>query len=197
MNVLCYFGEEGTLLLGIPHTVEWSIKAMPSDGGSVLTLQLEGDQNIPLFNGNPINLAGYTVEIKDFNTARLEISETELNVNITHPYSDIRYYEAVKLPGDVTEVEEKSEHRPSLCVDRTAHYKWCQILKYLEERLGAVTVASWFDDALVTELTADTLRIEVGSNFRYEIIQRRCVNLIQDALKELFSLDAKVEVYSV
>lgn len=91
-------------------------------------------------------------------------------------------------------MEEKSEHRPSLCVDRTAHYKWCQILKYLEERLGAVTVASWFDDAMVTDFTENTLRIEVGSDFRCEIIKRRCMDHLQNALKDVFESKAAVEV---
>lgn len=142
MNVLCCFREEESILLGIPNTAEWSIKATPNGGGSVLTLQLNGDKDILLFSGNPVNLSGHTIEIKDFSTACTDVSESALNVNITYPHDGIRYYEAVTLPGGEAETKTISEDGQKPYTDRTAHYKWSLILKYLEDRLGTVTVES-------------------------------------------------------
>ena len=74
-------------------------------------------------------------------------------------------------------------------------YVWAKILNHMEERLGAVTVSAWFDDAEVVELTEEHLILYSASDFRREIIQRRCTEYIQDALKEIFSSDAKLIVF--
>ncbi len=75
-------------------------------------------------------------------------------------------------------------------------YVWAKVLNHMEERLGSVTVAAWFDDAEVVELTEDNLILYTASDFRREIIQRRCTEYIHDALKEIFNSDAKVMVFS-
>ena len=74
-------------------------------------------------------------------------------------------------------------------------YVWAKVLNYLEERLTAVTVSAWFDDAEVVELTEEHLIIFSASDFRREIIRRRCTSYIQDALKEIFNSDAKLLVF--
>jgi len=74
-------------------------------------------------------------------------------------------------------------------------YVWAKIINYLEERLSAVTVSAWFDDAEVVELNEEHLIIYSASDFRREIIRRRCTQYIQDALKEIFSSDAKLIVF--
>ena len=74
-------------------------------------------------------------------------------------------------------------------------YVWAKVLSHMEERLGAVTVSAWFDDAEVVELTEDHLILYSSSDFRREIIRRRCTEYIQDALKEIFSSDAKLIVF--
>ena len=74
-------------------------------------------------------------------------------------------------------------------------YVWAKVLSYLEERLSAVTVSTWFDDAEVVELTEENLILYSPNDFRREIIQRRCTQHIQDALKELFNSDAKLLVF--
>lgn len=74
-------------------------------------------------------------------------------------------------------------------------YVWAKVLSHMEERLGAVTVSAWFDDAEIVELSEDKLILYSPSDFRREIIRRRCTEYIQDALKELFSSDAKLVVY--
>ena len=74
-------------------------------------------------------------------------------------------------------------------------YVWAKIINYLEERLSAVTVSAWFDDAEVVELNEEHLILFSASDFRREIIRRRCTDYIQDALKEIFNSDAKLIVF--
>ena len=74
-------------------------------------------------------------------------------------------------------------------------YVWAKVLIYLEERLTAVTVSTWFDDAEVVELNEEHLILYSPSDFRREIIRRRCTQYIQDALKEIFNSDAKLIVF--
>ncbi len=74
-------------------------------------------------------------------------------------------------------------------------YVWAKVINYLEERLTAVTVSAWFDDAEVVELNEEQLILYSASDFRREIIRRRCTDYIQDALKEIFNSDAKVVVF--
>ena len=74
-------------------------------------------------------------------------------------------------------------------------YVWAKILSNLEERLGAVTVSSWFDDAEVIELNDENLILYSPSDFRRDIIRMRCVDYIQTALKEIFDSDAKLLVF--
>ena len=74
-------------------------------------------------------------------------------------------------------------------------YVWAKVLSHMEERLGAVTVSAWFDDAEIVELNEDNLILYSPSDFRREIIRRRCTSYIQDALKEIFNSDAKLLVF--
>ena len=74
-------------------------------------------------------------------------------------------------------------------------FVWAKIISYLEERLSAVTVSAWFDDAEVLELNEEHLIIYSPSDFRRELIHRRCTGYIQDALKEIFNSDAKLIVF--
>ena len=74
-------------------------------------------------------------------------------------------------------------------------YVWAKVLNYIEERLGAVTISAWFDDAEVVELNEDNLILYSPSDFRREIIRRRCTDHIQDALKDIFNSDAKLLVF--
>ena len=74
-------------------------------------------------------------------------------------------------------------------------YVWAKVLIQLEDRLGAVTISSWFDDAEVVELNDENLILYSPSDFRRDIIRRRCTEYIQDALKEIFNSDAKLIVF--
>ena len=57
-----------------------------------------------------------------------------------------------------------------------------------------MTVSAWLDDTTVTEFTEETLKIKAGSDFRCEVVKRRCLNHIQKALLELFDYRANIEV---
>ncbi len=74
-------------------------------------------------------------------------------------------------------------------------YVWAKVLSHMEERLGAVTISAWFDDAEVVELNEEHLILYSPSDFRREIIRRRCTDYIHDALKEIFNSDAKLLVF--
>ena len=73
-------------------------------------------------------------------------------------------------------------------------YVWAKVLSHMEERLGAVTVSAWFDDAEVVELNENNLILSSPSDFRRDIIRSRCTDYIQDALKEVFNSDARLLV---
>ena len=74
-------------------------------------------------------------------------------------------------------------------------YVWAKVVNHMENRLGAVTVSTWFDDAEVVELNDEQLIIYSATEFRQDFIRRRCTEYIQDALKEIFHSDAKLVVY--
>ena len=74
-------------------------------------------------------------------------------------------------------------------------YVWAKVLSYMEERLSSITVSAWFDDAEVVELSENNLILYSPSDFRRDIIRRRCTDYIQDALKEIFNSDAKLLVF--
>ncbi len=74
-------------------------------------------------------------------------------------------------------------------------YVWAKVLGYMEEQLGSVTISTWFDDAEVVELTEDHLILYSPSDFRREIISRRCAPYIHEALKTIFESDARLLVF--
>ena len=74
-------------------------------------------------------------------------------------------------------------------------YVWAKVLSHMEERLGAVTVSAWFDDAEIVDLTEEHLILYSASDFRRGVIRSRCTDYVQEALKELFGSDAKLLVF--
>ena len=74
-------------------------------------------------------------------------------------------------------------------------YVWAKILGHLEATLGTVIVSNSFDDAEVVELNEEQLILYSPSEFRVEVIRRRYVQIIEDALKEIFDSNAKVIVF--
>ena len=74
-------------------------------------------------------------------------------------------------------------------------YVWAKVVMHMEEHLDPVIVSSWLDDAEVVELNEENLILYSASDFRREIIRRRCPDYIHDALKEIFNSDAKLLVF--
>ena len=74
-------------------------------------------------------------------------------------------------------------------------YVWAKIINYLEERLTPETVSAWFDDAEVVELNEEHLILYSPSDFRRELIRRRCTDYIQDALNVIFASNARLVVF--
>ena len=74
-------------------------------------------------------------------------------------------------------------------------YVWAKIINYLEDQLSDATVSACFDDAEVIELTDEHLILYSASDFRCDLIRRRCTGHVQDALKEIFNSDAKLIVF--
>ncbi len=74
-------------------------------------------------------------------------------------------------------------------------YVWAKIVSHMEERLGALTVSTWFDDAEVIALTEEQLILYSPTEFRQDFIRRRYTDYIQDALKDIFNSDAKLVVF--
>ena len=56
----------------------------------------------------------------------------------------------------------------------SAAYVWAKVLRYVEDRLGAIVVSSWLDDAEVIELNEKQLILYSPSDFRQETIRRNC-----------------------
>lgn len=76
----------------------------------------------------------------------------------------------------------------------SAWYVWSEVLWYMKERLSEETVTAWFDEVEVESLTQDKLVVSTSSEFRCEIIRRRCVPFIQDAFKEHYRAEIEVVV---
>ena len=76
----------------------------------------------------------------------------------------------------------------------SAAYVWAKVLGLLESRLTPTVVSTWFDDAEVVELTGDKLVLYTPSAYRKDVINRRCLDYVKDAMRELFNMEVEVEV---
>lgn len=78
---------------------------------------------------------------------------------------------------------------------QSAAYIWAKVLNQLEERLSAVTVSAWFDDAELIELNEDNLILYTPSDFRQEIILRSCKQHVEEILEKQFDFKVKLLVW--
>ena len=74
-------------------------------------------------------------------------------------------------------------------------FVWAKIISFLEERLTPVIVSTTFDDTEVIELTEDRLILHSPSDFHRDMIRTRFASYIQDALREQFNLQARLEIF--
>ena len=73
-------------------------------------------------------------------------------------------------------------------------YVWAKVLGHMESRLTPQVVSTWFDDTEILELTDEKLVLYSPSSFRKDIILRRCVGYIKEAMQEIFQLNVEVVV---
>ncbi len=78
---------------------------------------------------------------------------------------------------------------------QAAAYVWAKVINQLEERLSAVTVSAWLDDAELIEMNDDNLILYTPSDFRREIILRSCKQHVEDILREQFDLNIQLLVW--
>ena len=74
-------------------------------------------------------------------------------------------------------------------------YIWAKVINHLEERLSAVAVSAWFDDAEVIELNEQNLIIYTPSDFRQERILRSCKPYVDEILQDLLSKPITLKVW--
>lgn len=90
-------------------------------------------------------------------------------------------------------VELEVLHSDNTCQEETFRYSysysymWAKVLSYLEDRISAVTISDWLDDVDVLKISNGQIILYSPSEFRREIINRRLVELIQDAMFEIFN----------
>ena len=207
MNVLCSLRGGGHLLIGLPFEKAWSLQATPCDTGVTLKLVVD-ETEIDLMHGKPVGL-DHTLELKPYEQAYAGIVGNAEYLDIQRPREDIFYYESSRFLKDVQAILEEhpnaeETHSKTLRImeqqkafdECSATFKWGRILHHMNNRLGAVTVSAWFDQATIKEFTWNRLVIDAGSDFRREIIQRRCMDYIRDALAELYGCNAEVSILS-
>lgn len=71
--------------------------------------------------------------------------------------------------------------------------KWGKIVSHLERHWGETTVSAWLEKASVLEFSEEVLRIGVESDFKCEVLQKRCVPHIRRVLAS-WGNGAEVEI---
>ncbi|MGM9640468.1 MAG: chromosomal replication initiator protein DnaA [Faecousia sp.] len=74
-------------------------------------------------------------------------------------------------------------------------FVWAKVLSYLEEKLTTSVVANWFDDTEVVELNDQQLILFSSTAFHRDIIQKRCIGYIKDAMQLTFNSNVDVVVF--
>jgi len=75
---------------------------------------------------------------------------------------------------------------------------WAKVLTIMSEELGmsATTISTWFDDANAVSLTGDKLVLVTPAKFKKNMILNLYQDKILEALKILFSVDMKFDIYA-
>ncbi len=68
-------------------------------------------------------------------------------------------------------------------------YVWAKVLGHLEANLTDTVISSWFDDVEVLELSETRMILYSPSQFRRDLIERRCMDYMKEALSSLFQYD--------
>ena len=78
---------------------------------------------------------------------------------------------------------------------QAAAYLWAKVISQLEERLSAVAVDAWFDDAELIELNETNLIIYTPSDFRQERILRSCKSHVDEILRDVCGKEIQLVVW--
>ena len=72
---------------------------------------------------------------------------------------------------------------------------WAKVIELMKQQgLSPTTIKTWFDDAKAVSLTEDSFTISTPNDYTQSVIKSLYIPKIEAALKELFSMDLKVEV---
>jgi chromosomal replication initiator protein len=73
-------------------------------------------------------------------------------------------------------------------------YVWAKVISYLDERMSPGIVSTYFDQSYILEMTDQKMTVYAPSEFCKEVIERRCLGYIRDAVQELTGQDKNIEV---
>ena len=76
----------------------------------------------------------------------------------------------------------------------SAAFIWAKVLGHIENKMGAAATSAWFDDTNVVEITDHQLILSTPYEYQQDVIQRRCMEYIQDAMRELYNQEVEVVV---
>ena len=76
-----------------------------------------------------------------------------------------------------------------------ASYTWAKVINYLEDQLTSIIVSNCFEDVEVLEMTDEQVILYTPHEFNKEMVERRYVKYIQDALKDLFDTEPAILVF--
>ena len=76
----------------------------------------------------------------------------------------------------------------------SAAFIWAKVLGHIENKMGAAATSAWFDDTNVVEITDPQLILSTPYEYQQDVIQRRCMEYIQDAMRELYNQEVEVVV---
>ena len=73
-------------------------------------------------------------------------------------------------------------------------YVWAKVISYLDERMSPGIVSTYFDQSYILEMTDQKMTVYAPSEFCKEVIERRCLGYIRDAVQELTGQEKNIEV---
>ena len=74
----------------------------------------------------------------------------------------------------------------------SVHDIWAAVLEELAQHLTPTAIRTWFSDCEPVEIDSCTLVLHTATEFRREIIMGRFVDLIKNALYDIFSTEFNV-----
>ena len=76
-----------------------------------------------------------------------------------------------------------------------ASYTWAKVINYLEDQLTSTVVSACFAEIEIVEMSDDQMILYTPHEFHKEMVERRYVKYIRDAMKDLFEIDPNILVF--